>query len=58
MNFEEKRRTERFKFRQLIQYEKVMEDGSFDIPCTVYAKDISMTGISFYSSESMKINSK
>jgi len=58
MNFEEKRRTERFKFRQLIQYEKVIEDGSFGIPCTVYAKDISMTGISFYSSESMKINSK
>jgi len=58
MNFEEKRKTERFKFRQPIQYEKVMEDGSFDIPCTVYAKDISTTGISFYSSESMKINSK
>ena len=58
MNFEEKRRTERFKFRQLIQYEKILEDGSFDIPCAVYAKDISITGISFYSSESMKVNSK
>ena len=58
MHFEEKRKSERFRFKQLLQYEKLLEDGSFDIPYTVYARDISMTGIGFYSVESMKINSK
>ncbi|MDP2911067.1 MAG: PilT/PilU family type 4a pilus ATPase, partial [Candidatus Omnitrophota bacterium] len=58
MHFEEKRKSERFRFMQLLQYEKLLDDGSFDMPYTVYAKDISMTGISFYSIESMKVNSK
>ncbi|MEK6733137.1 MAG: PilT/PilU family type 4a pilus ATPase [Candidatus Omnitrophota bacterium] len=58
MHFEEKRKSERFRFMQLLQYEKLLEDGSFDMPYTVYARDISMTGISFYSIESMKVNSK
>ncbi|MDP2912362.1 MAG: ATPase, T2SS/T4P/T4SS family, partial [Candidatus Omnitrophota bacterium] len=58
MHFEEKRKSERFRFRQLLQYEKLLDDGSFDMPYTVYAKDISMTGIGFYSIESMKVNSK
>ncbi|MFH1508464.1 MAG: PilT/PilU family type 4a pilus ATPase [Candidatus Omnitrophota bacterium] len=58
MHFEEKRKSERFRFKHLLQYEKLLDDGSFDIPCTVYAKDISMSGISFYIAESMKVNSR
>ncbi|MCX5693293.1 MAG: PilT/PilU family type 4a pilus ATPase [Candidatus Omnitrophica bacterium] len=58
MHFEEKRKSERFRFKHLVQYEKLLDDGSFDIPYTVYARDVSITGISFYSVESMKINSK
>ncbi len=57
MHFEEKRKSERFRFKHLLQYEKLLDDGSFDIPCTVYAKDISMAGISFYLAKSMKVNS-
>jgi len=58
MHFEEKRKSERFRFKHLLQYEKLLDDGSFDIPCTVYAKDISMAGMSFYLAESMKVNSR
>ena len=58
MAFDEKRKSDRYKFRCSVQYEKLLEDGSFDIPYTVLARDISMTGISFYANESMKVNSK
>lgn len=55
---EEKRKSERFKFRQLIQYEKVAKDGGLSLPVTAPARDFSTTGISFYAAERMDLNSK
>lgn len=58
MSFEEKRKSNRLKFRSLVQYEKFLDDNTFDIPYAVSARDISSTGISFYANESMKVNSR
>jgi twitching motility protein PilT len=55
---EEKRKVPRFKFRFHIQYEKVLENGSFTLPVTAPARDISTVGISFYSTERMDLHSK
>jgi len=54
----EKREAQRFKFRFFIQYERVLEDGGFGLPFTVPARDISISGISFYANESMSVHSK
>lgn len=55
---EERRKGMRFKFRHLIQYEKILEDGSFSLPITAPAKNISTAGISFYAAEKMGLDSK
>lgn len=55
---ERKRGDLRFKFRHLVQYEKILEDGSFSLPITAPARDISTTGMSFYAAEKMSLNSK
>ena len=58
MDFREKRGAQRFRFRSFIQYEKVLKDGSFSLPFNAPARDISVSGISFYASESMGVHSK
>lgn len=55
---EEKRQESRLKFRINIQYEKVLEDGSFGIPIAVPAVDISFSSMSFYAPEELKLNTK
>lgn len=57
MLIEEKRKGVRFKFRHLIQYEKILEDSSFSLPIAVPARDISAIGISFYAAEKMSLSS-
>ncbi len=46
------------KFRFFIQYEKVLDDGSFSLPITVSARDINTEGISFYANEKISVHSK
>ncbi|MBN3039389.1 MAG: PilT/PilU family type 4a pilus ATPase [Candidatus Omnitrophica bacterium] len=54
----EKRSAERFRFRNYIQYERIMDDGSYSLPVTVQALDLSSRGISFYSDERMGLQSR
>ncbi|MFH1046492.1 MAG: PilT/PilU family type 4a pilus ATPase [Candidatus Omnitrophota bacterium] len=54
----EKRQTERFKFRSLIQYEKIQENGTLALPVTVPAWDLSARGISFFADERMNLHSR
>ena len=54
----ERRKEQRIKLRIMIQYERVLSEGAFDIPVTTPIRDISMGGVSFYSVEKLDINSK
>ena len=54
----EKRKAERYKFRYYIQYERALEDGSFTVPVSVPARDVSTIGISFYADENMSLHAK
>jgi len=54
----ERRETLRYKFRTFIQYEKLMDDGSFSVPVNVNARDIGPQSVSFYTEESMHLHSK
>ncbi len=53
MEEEEQRR---FNFRFPIKYEKILEDGAFTIPVATFTKDISSSGLSFYTSEIIRLN--
>ena len=57
MTVNEKRISRRYKFRMSIQYQKVLGDGSFSIPVTAPAQDLSATGIAFYAAEQMEVRS-
>jgi len=53
-----KRKERRIRFRVNIQYEKVLNDGSFAIPVGTVARNITVRGIGFYSIEKLELNSK
>ena len=58
MSQAERREEPRIKLWIMIQYERVLSEGNFDIPVTTPIRDISKGGLSFYSLEKLDINSK
>src|SRR3989339_1757838 len=53
----DKRVEKRQNLRVNVTYEKILEKGDYDIPVTAPIRDISMTGLSFYSQEKIEVNS-
>ena len=56
LNEDEKREISRLNCRLPLKYEKVCEDGAEGITVSTLIRDISVTGISFYSFEIIKLN--
>ncbi len=52
------REAKRFQSPLFIQYEKVLEDGSFALPVAAPVRDISTVGVSFCAVEKMNLHSK
>ncbi len=56
MGYKEKRKAVRYPLRINVHYERILPDGSFDIPMSVPVRDLGLAGISFFSEERLEIN--
>lgn len=48
----------RLKYKNLIQYQEILEDGSYGTPISTQAYDISMRGVGLFISEEVKLKTK
>lgn len=56
MDYKEKRKTVRYPLRINVNYERILPDGTFEIPMSVPVRDLGLAGISFFSEEKLEIN--